>query len=290
MKHVEIVSYQGEPRLFYFRRTGAESDFEATLQQNQVANMLQGVVPYIQQGEWFVVDDADDDRVHDVLREKFNEWSAATYMDRCTIQWRKIYFTRHCPHEGCGYVQSSSRFFMLPTKEQINEALREFEFEVEAEVGTGAEENATTGESDTITNAFKLIRAFQRNARHIVSGTGEIDRHQVALYSVAMIDEVLELAREIGWKDWKPAPKMDEVRAELVLREMADVIAFFGTWVDIALEVTGFAEFDLADAYLEKVAVNLDRFAGKVDGYGVNEPTEKAPEKKDELVGVAWRR
>jgi dimeric dUTPase (all-alpha-NTP-PPase superfamily) len=114
-----------------------------------------------------------------------------------------------------------------------------------------------------------ILLELQRSARHRVEGTGPIGRAQIATYTVAMTDEVLELAREIGWKPWKLRA---EVNHQRVLEEMADVIAFFGTWLDIVQTVTGASTEEIWSAYLEKAELNRQRFEGHVRGYGVETP------------------
>jgi hypothetical protein len=115
---------------------------------------------------------------------------------------------------------------------------------------------------------FDVLMANQHQAWDIVCKGREVTRADVATYVVAMNDELLELAREIGWKTWKPVPTIDRER---VLDEMADVTAFFGTWLDITRRVTGASLDEIWEHYEKKARINLERFAGRVEGYGVEQ-------------------
>lgn len=86
----------------------------------------------------------------------------------------------------------------------------------------------------------------------------------VATFSFAMVDEVTELAKELGWKPWKSAQVHDRER---ILDEYADVVAFFGTLTNLVMRATGATAEDLAEAYARKTEVNRSRFRGEVAGY-----------------------
>lgn len=94
-------------------------------------------------------------------------------------------------------------------------------------------------------------------------------RDNVRQYAFALIHEVGELADELGWKDWKPvAPANPERLAD----ELADILAFLGILVDYVMQAGDLLATDLALAYRNKVRVNIERFNGRIDGYGVLQP------------------
>lgn len=120
-----------------------------------------------------------------------------------------------------------------------------------------------------LTEALEDLIFVQGNARQIVSGGQGASADQVRQYSFAMVDEVTEWAKEMGWKDWKPDPAMTDERRQRILDEFADIIAFFGTLSELTALKTGATPDEIAAAYTKKVQINLKRFAGEVEGYGV---------------------
>lgn len=97
------------------------------------------------------------------------------------------------------------------------------------------------------------------------SWQGPPTRDNVRQYGLAMVDEVLEYCRELGYKDWKPVPIHDPVR---VADEMADILAFLGILVAYGMELANITTYDIAEAYRRKTEINIERAAGKVEGYG----------------------
>jgi NTP pyrophosphatase (non-canonical NTP hydrolase) len=96
------------------------------------------------------------------------------------------------------------------------------------------------------------------------------DRHALAEYSLALVDEVLELVRELPtYKRWKL--RTGEVDVERIVDEFADVLAFVGIMLVYLKSGAGINVADLAEAYAEKTRVNVERIAGRVVGYGTGE-------------------
>lgn len=90
-------------------------------------------------------------------------------------------------------------------------------------------------------------------------------KDQVRTYFMCMMVETMELMNELNWKPWKKDREIDVSR---VVDEFADVLAFLGVILNY-LEALGISEADLARAYQDKSQLNVHRFKGKVEGYGV---------------------
>ena len=67
-----------------------------------------------------------------------------------------------------------------------------------------------------------------------------------------MYEEVSEIAREIGFKWWRPKKELDRERT---LEEMCDLLHF---WLAMALRLN-FTADDIERKYKEKRLMNLDR-------------------------------
>lgn len=92
-------------------------------------------------------------------------------------------------------------------------------------------------------------------------------KQMVANYGHALIHEVGELMDELSWSPWKD---QKPVNRERTLDEFADVLAFLGVLTVYVQRATGATVQEMAEAYLKKTRVNVDRLAGKVDGYRQN--------------------
>ncbi len=88
---------------------------------------------------------------------------------------------------------------------------------------------------------------------------------EIRTMAIALNAEAIEVIDELGWKPWKVPPA---INAERVLDELADLTAFYGSLIGMALYKANLTADDLATAYRRKTAVNRERFAGKVPGYG----------------------
>lgn len=105
----------------------------------------------------------------------------------------------------------------------------------------------------------KLIRVGEH------SWQGLPTKDDVRQYAFALCGEVHELADELGWKAWKlPVP----VNPAKVTAEHADVLAFLGILMQYSMQLADLSPHDLAQAYQTKTQINLERVAGKVNGYG----------------------
>jgi NTP pyrophosphatase (non-canonical NTP hydrolase) len=89
-------------------------------------------------------------------------------------------------------------------------------------------------------------------------------RDNIRTYGFALVDEVMELCKEIGWKPWKAVPQRDKER---IADEFADVFAFLGLFIVYAREL-GISKHDLARAYIRKSSENIRRLDGQVTDYG----------------------
>lgn len=94
---------------------------------------------------------------------------------------------------------------------------------------------------------------------------------QIRTYFLALIVETVELMNELpGWKPWKK-PKL--MNPEYVMDEFADILAFLGVILNYLREL-GIDPADLADAYARKTNINIARFNGEVEGYGVKDGSQ----------------
>ena len=112
---------------------------------------------------------------------------------------------------------------------------------------------------------LKYISDVQRRVNRDVPECLRNTPHNVRTFSFALNHEVMEFADELGWKPWKKPP---EVINWKVADEFGDVIAFMGMLVCYAVDA-GVSYEALAEGYIEKSLVNIDRMEGRVEGYGV---------------------
>lgn len=109
---------------------------------------------------------------------------------------------------------------------------------------------------------LSVLASTQENTSLLVPGAAVENRptpDQIALYMLCLVDELGELAKEMGYKTWKPM----EIDNERVADEFADVLAFFGLITHYVMELTGLDEKDLAEAYRAKTFRNIERFLGE---------------------------
>ena len=88
---------------------------------------------------------------------------------------------------------------------------------------------------------------------------------QLRTYFMALVVETSELLQELNWKPWKRDKAISSVR---VADEFADILAFLGI-ILVYLQRLGISLDELTAAYESKTEVNIDRFLGRVEGYGV---------------------
>ena len=93
-----------------------------------------------------------------------------------------------------------------------------------------------------------------------------IHKENPAIYFAAMMTEAGELLNHFNWKPWK---QERPVEVEDMAEEWADVLAFFLVLTAFVMEATGLRAEELMDYHRFKTAVNMDRFTGKVPGYGI---------------------
>ncbi len=96
----------------------------------------------------------------------------------------------------------------------------------------------------------------------------EASKDDIRTAALAICAEAIEVADELGWKPWKLDAEVD---VERCLDEFADLTAFFGTMAAYVMLRCDVGPEALAEAYFKKTAVNRERFAGRVNGYGGKE-------------------
>lgn len=95
-------------------------------------------------------------------------------------------------------------------------------------------------------------------------------KENIAIYSFAMIDEITELAKEIGWKPWKDRPVIDEAQSQKIIEEFADVTAFYFLLANFVMIMTDSSIDDLMGAYYYKSLKNILRLSGETSEPGYN--------------------
>lgn len=93
---------------------------------------------------------------------------------------------------------------------------------------------------------------------------------QIAIASFALVDEVMELANELGWKRWKDNQEPTDEWRDAIAEEYADVLAFLGQLTCLLFLRSGVTAKDLAEAYVQKSRKNVARFTGESDEEGYN--------------------
>lgn len=99
---------------------------------------------------------------------------------------------------------------------------------------------------------------------------GRLGPDQVSTYAFAMLDEIHELAKKLGWKPWKTQPDITPEYLEDLADEFADILAFQG-YLILGLNAMGITPEMLAYAYRNKSIINKDTLSGaklRQDGDG----------------------
>lgn len=112
---------------------------------------------------------------------------------------------------------------------------------------------------------LSVLKMVQEGTSALVPGciTEEVTKDQLKEVYVATSVEFAELMQELNWKSWKPTFVEDK---ELVAKEFADILAFLGLFM-VYLDKLGVNTDELAEAYVQKTKLNVDRFIGNVAGY-----------------------
>jgi NTP pyrophosphatase (non-canonical NTP hydrolase) len=122
------------------------------------------------------------------------------------------------------------------------------------------------GRASNLATALAILADTQKLIRvNPTDYTGLPTKEDVRQYAFALCGEVHELADELHWKSWQVPKPIDKAR---VADELADVLAFLGVIVQFTMDLTDLTSDDLAEAYRRKTKVNMDRMAGRVEGYG----------------------
>lgn len=112
---------------------------------------------------------------------------------------------------------------------------------------------------------LRTLVANQLIIRKIMEGDNlPSDKNIVRTVSFALIGEILELSNELGWKPWRGSAAPSK---EKILDEFADVTAYYATLASIVMDRCGVSSDELAEAYMRKLYINLDRARGNVPGY-----------------------
>jgi len=88
---------------------------------------------------------------------------------------------------------------------------------------------------------------------------------QIRTYALALMIETGEFTQELNWKPWKKEKRIDLDR---IADEFADMLAFIGI-ILVYLERLGVDPQMITNQYIHKTNVNVQRFLGRVQGYGV---------------------
>lgn len=110
---------------------------------------------------------------------------------------------------------------------------------------------------DALVTVQKLVSAPVPGA--IPVGTQRPSKDAVRTYTLALMVEVAEWVQTLDYKAWHPGSeaKLRESN-ERVADEWADILAFIGILV-VYMEQLGIETEDLAEAYVRKSAVNIER-------------------------------
>lgn len=122
------------------------------------------------------------------------------------------------------------------------------------------------GSTEVLAMAINILAETQKLIRvgeH--SWQGLPTKDDVRQYAFALCGEVHELANELGWRDWRLPRPVDPERAT---DEHADVLAFMGILMQYTMDLANLSATQLAEGYRAKTQVNLERVAGRVQGFG----------------------
>lgn len=110
---------------------------------------------------------------------------------------------------------------------------------------------------DALVKMQRLVSAPVPGA--IPVGTQHPSKDAVRTYTLALMVEVAEWVQTLDYKAWHPG-SVAELREskERVTDEWADVLAFIGILL-VQMEQLGIETEDLAEAYVRKSAVNIER-------------------------------
>lgn len=118
----------------------------------------------------------------------------------------------------------------------------------------------------------ELILTQATNWEMVHGGHVNAEPENVRWVFLALVDEAMELAKELGWKPWKPGQVHD--RAKL-LDEWADLFAFFGSATAVVMSAANVGPEELAAAYRAKTERTHARFSGHEDGYTKTATTQE---------------
>ena len=119
-------------------------------------------------------------------------------------------------------------------------------------------------------NGFRALQVIQRVVSGAVPGAipGPEDRNTkdaVRTYTLAMMVEIAEWVQTVGWKPWKDNDSDSHLRehSSVVAEEFADILAFLGILM-IYMDNWNIDAIELADAYLAKSVVNMERITNNL--------------------------
>lgn len=113
-----------------------------------------------------------------------------------------------------------------------------------------------------------MLRCVQENVSGLVPGAvpdGPPSKDALRTYALALVVEAAEFLQTLDWKPWKNPGKAEASAPdrERTADEFADILAFLGVLI-VYLERMGLTPKDLAQAYMRKSVVNVDRFLGAI--------------------------
>lgn len=102
------------------------------------------------------------------------------------------------------------------------------------------------------------------------------DKAVLAAYHSALTTELGELMQELDAKIWKTRTK--PIDPKRVADEIADCLAFFAIVIANACAQSGITPRDIADQFVLKAHVNLERAKGQIAGYTYDAATLQPPQ------------
>ena len=116
---------------------------------------------------------------------------------------------------------------------------------------------------ENLADGLRVLIETQKSTSTLVPGAsirevGGVTKEMIATTLLCLVDEVGELAKELGYKPWKPV----DIDNDKVKDEFADILAFLGLTTYYISALTGLTPEDLAEAYRRKTQENIRRFIG----------------------------
>jgi len=107
------------------------------------------------------------------------------------------------------------------------------------------------------------LRTIHNATNKLVNHNGKVlndvlgDKDVLRTYVLATFVELAEFIQVLPWKPWRES--VSGINSEKLLDEFADILAFIGVLITI-LNNIGFTPYNIADAYIKKERINIERF------------------------------